>query len=161
MYSLLILPRSKILVLLTHNMALPLLRFMRKSKPFPYTISELAAFPHGSMGKDLADMLEEKKLHLLSHYAKHDMKHILLGYDTTDEGEACLQAFMLGNGRISFPVVSTLFFGLFTMPEHWGKFYRAFQAGRKCPAITHWPWFELLHEPTSLLRERIFIDLKK
>ncbi len=36
--------RSKLLVFLTHNMALPVLRFIRKPKVFPYSGAELKHF---------------------------------------------------------------------------------------------------------------------
>ena len=147
--------RSEVLVYLTHQMALPVLRLIRKPEIFPYTIGELGKFPEGTLGKDLALFLENKDLELLPYYARHDMKHILLDYDTTDEGEGCLQCFMLGNGHQSFPVLATVLYGLVTMPEHWSSFRRAFSRGRKCEAIGKWKWFDLLKQRTSFLKLRI------
>ena len=155
LYILLIRLRSKLLVFLTHNMALPVLRFIRKPKPFPYTAEQLQHFPKGSLGNDLIDFLIKKKIQLLPHYAKHDIKHILLQYDTTDEGEVCLQCFMLGNGHISFPVAATVLYGIMTMPEYWIKFKQAYKRGKNCTPIARWAWFEILHEPTSLLIKKI------
>src|SRR5438105_4824997 len=90
--------RSRLLILLTHRLALPVLKLIRRPEVFPYTRDQLQALPEGSLGRDLAVMLQANRFELLTHYAKHDMKHILLGYPTTDKGEVCLQAFMLGNG---------------------------------------------------------------
>jgi hypothetical protein len=67
--------------------------------------------PAGTLGNDLFIFLKQRNLPLLKHYARHDLKHVLLGYDTTEEGEACLQSFMFGNGRISFPVLATVTYG--------------------------------------------------
>ena len=114
--------RSQILVYLTHNMALPFLKFVRKPQKFPYNSNDLLMMPKGTLGKTLHSFLETKNLDLLPYYAKHDIKHILLNYDTTDEGEVCLQCFMLGNKHISFPVIATVLYGFFTMPEYWKKF---------------------------------------
>lgn len=147
--------RSKLLVYLTHNMALPVLRLIRKPKVFPYTAEQLKCFPSGSLGNDLVNFLEEKNLQLLPHYAKHDIKHILLQYDTTDDGEVCLQCFMLGNGHISFPVAATVLYGVITMPEHWTKFGAAYRRGKKAIAIANWHWFEILHEPTISFIKKI------
>lgn len=155
MYKLLNSFRSKLLVLLTHNMALPLLRFIRKPQKFPFTQMELKGFPPDSLGFDLINFLEHKNLKLLPHYAKHDIKHILLEYDTTGEGEVCLQCFMLGNGHISFPVAATVLYGFVTMPEYWGSFRKAFMRGRKSIAIKNWNWFCILHEPTKSLISKI------
>lgn len=147
--------RSKLLVFLTHNMALPLLRFVRKPQVFPHTVEELKTFAAGSLGFDLVHFLAQRKLKLLPHYAKHDIKHILLQYDTTDEGEVCLQCFMLGNGHLSFPVAATVLYGFVTMPEYWSKFRIAYRRGRNSIGIKHWKWFNILHEPTQSLIHQI------
>jgi ubiquinone biosynthesis protein Coq4 len=112
--------------------------------------------PHGSLGNDLYHFLEKRNLPLLKHYARHDLKHVLLGYDTTDEGEACLQSFMLGNGRISFPVLATVLYSFVTMPEHWKKMKQAYRLGKKGNSIHGRLWNELLPEQTEQLRREIF-----
>ena len=119
--------RSSILVFLTHNIALPLLRQVRTPVPFSYSELELYMLPEGTLGNDFFHFLEKRDLPLLRHYARHDLKHVLLNYDTTDEGEVCLQSFMLGNGRISFPVLATVVYGFITMPEYWKAMRIAFR----------------------------------
>lgn len=153
--------RSTILVFLTHQVALPLLKIVRRPNAFSYGKDELSCFPDGSLGKDLYLFLEKRKLPLLKHYARHDLKHVLLNYDTTDEGEACLQSFMMGNGRISFPVLATITYSFLTMPEYWGKMRKAFRQGRRSTSFHHWKWNELLYEPTTKLRQHIFNQKQK
>lgn len=157
MYQKVVATRSRILVLLTHHLALPVLKLIRKPTVFPYTAEELEAFPEGTLGRDLVQLLKTNRFKLLTHYAKHDMKHLLLGYATTDEGEVCLQAFMLGNGHVSFPVVTTILFGLVTMPEYWSSFRTAYRRGKACPPISNWNWFEIVKENTLALQQKIFI----
>jgi hypothetical protein len=147
--------RSQLLVYLTHKMALPVLKLIRNEEKFPYTLAELQCFAKGTMGNDLYNFLDNKELELLPYYARHDMKHILLGYDTTDEGEGCLQCFMLGNGHVSFPVVATVLYGVVTMPEYWKAFSIAYKRGRRSKPIADWKWFELLDQNTSLLKRKI------
>ncbi len=147
--------RSALLVYLTHRMALPVLRIIRKAEIFPYNKEELKGFPDKSLGRDLVDFLDAKDLDLLPYYARHDIKHILLGYDTTDEGEGCLQCFMLGNGHISFPVTATVMYGFITMPEYWGSFKKAYVRGKQCVPISEWKWFEILDQPTADLKQQI------
>lgn len=155
MYKQIIKIRSGVLVFLTHQMALPLLKLIRKPVIFPYTSDQLAQFPQGSLGKDLIDFIRVRKLQLLSYYAKHDIKHIILGYDTNDSGEVCLQCFMLGNQHISFPVIATVIYGFITMPEHWKEFRSAFKRGRTSSKIEKWKWFELLYAETNSLKKLI------
>jgi ubiquinone biosynthesis protein Coq4 len=118
-------------------------------------VADLSLFPSGSTGKALHDFLHNKSLELLPYYAKHDIKHILLDYDTTAEGEICLQYFMLGNGHLSFPVMATILYGTLTMPEYWVTFIHAFQRGRKSIPIQNWKWFEIVHLPLADLKARI------
>jgi ubiquinone biosynthesis protein Coq4 len=151
--------RCKLLVL-THQFALPALKYVRKPKPFLYTKEQLHQLPNGSLGNDLIHFVEAKNLALLTHYARHDLKHIVLGYDTTEEGELCLQSFMLGNGRISIPVLATVFFGLLLAPEFWKKMYCSFLMGKQCNPIHQWDWFQMITQPTKEIQQKIF-SLKK
>ncbi len=155
MYKLIIRFRSKLLVTLTHNMALPVLRFVRKPQVFPHSMRSLSVMPERTLGNDLFNFLQTKKLQLLPHYAKHDIKHILLQYDTTDEGEVCLQCFMLGNGHISFPVAATVFYGFVTMPEYWKKFRFAYRRGKTSTKIKDWKWFDIVQQRTTSLQQLI------
>jgi ubiquinone biosynthesis protein Coq4 len=136
-------------------MALPVLRLIRKPEIFPFTREELKNFPDNTLGKDLFNFLEIKQLDLLPYYARHDIKHILLGYDTTDEGEGCLQCFMLGNRHVSFPVIATVVYGFVTMPEYWASFRKAYLRGQHCNPISNWKWFEILDQPTQSLIQQI------
>lgn len=154
-YSVIKKTRSVVLVYLTHKMALPILKLIRKPVLFPYSMKELKCFPQNTMGNDLAVFLEEKGLDLLPYYAKHDIKHILLEYDTTDDGEVCLQCFMLGNGHVSFPVMATVMYGIITMPGYWLLFKEAFKRGRNSKPIENWKWFEILGERTIDLKNKI------
>lgn len=147
--------RENILVFLTHKIALPMLKIMRKPNVFTYDEAQLEALPDGTLGNDLLLFLKQRNLPLLKHYARHDLKHVLLGYDTTEEGEACLQSFMLGNGRISFPVLATVGYSFFTMPEYWGKMKDAYKQGKKCNSIHDWKWSEIIETSTVELRKKM------
>ena len=150
--------RESILVLLTHKIALPMLKLVRRPNEFTYSEDELKSLPVETLGNDLFVFLKQRNLPLLKHYARHDLKHVLLGYDTTEEGEACLQSFMFGNGRISFPVLATVAYGFITMPEYWSKMKKAFLQGKKSNSIHAWKWNEILKEPTEELRRKILIN---
>ena len=155
MYRNIVRVRSAVLVFLTHHIALPILKVIRKPELFPYTRQQLLQMQEGTLGKELIIMLDKNKLELLPYYAKHDIKHILLGYDTTDKGEVCLQCFMLGNGHVSFPVLITVLFGIVAVPEHWSSFKAAYKMGKQSNPIENWRWFEILQEPVVALQQKI------
>src|SRR6186713_1156489 len=151
--------RETILVFLTHKIALPMLKLVRRPDEFTYSENELQSLPPGTLGNDLFMFLKQRNLPLLNHYARHDLKHVLLGYDTTEEGEACLQSFMFGNGRISFPVLATVTYSFITMPEYWSKMKIAYLQGKKSDPIHPWKWNQLLKEPTEDLRRKIVSNM--
>lgn len=156
MYRNIVKIRSAVLVFLTHHIALPVLKLVRKPQRFPYTRQQLLQMQAGTLGYELIRMLDKNNLQLLPYYAKHDIKHILLGYDTTDKGEVCLQCFMLGNGHVSFPVITTVLFGIVAVPEHWGSFIQAYKKGKQSHAIDGWKWFDILEEPVAALQQKIY-----
>jgi ubiquinone biosynthesis protein Coq4 len=136
-------------------MALPLLQLLRNEKKFQYSLRQLEAMPQDSLGYSLGIFLSQRNLELLPYYARHDIKHVLLKYDTTDEGEVCLQCFMLGNGHLSIPVIATVLYGFFTMPEYWSSFKIAYRRGKRSIPIENWEWFPLLYEPLEQLQQKI------
>jgi ubiquinone biosynthesis protein Coq4 len=136
--------RAMLLVWLTHELALPMLKRWRKPKPFPYCIIDLKNMQPQTVGNELSKFIEAKSLELLPFYAQHDIKHLVLNYDTTEDGEVCLQCCMLGNGHVSFTVIATVLFGFCTMPEHWCKFITAFKRGKKAIALHHFNWYAVV-----------------
>ncbi len=156
MYCFLIKIRSSLLVFLTHHMALPFLKIIRKPAVFPYTLNALSNMQNGTLGYDLYLFLNKNNLNLLPYYAKHDVKHILLGYNTTEDGEVCLQCFMLGNKHISFPVIATVLFGFLTMPEYFKKFIAAYKLGAHANSLKNWDWLGILGEHTKTLQQKIY-----
>lgn len=148
--------RAAILVTLTHYGALPILKVVRKPNPFPYTIKELEKMPSGTVGRDLAEFTKIKGIQLLKDYERHDMKHLLLGFDVTEKDEICMQSFMLGNGRISFPVLITVLFGLTFAPEYWNSMHEAYSNGKKYNPVHDWNWFALIPEKSKEVHNRIF-----
>lgn len=147
--------RASVLVWLTHHLALPILQCIRQPPPLAYTKQDLQNMPAGSLGNDLIRMLDKNGFEWLPYYIQHDAKHIVLEYDTTGEGEVCLQCFMLGNGRLSFPVAATVFFGIVTMPEYWALFAKAYKRGSRATSLQHWQWPALLHMSTQSLKDTI------
>jgi ubiquinone biosynthesis protein Coq4 len=145
--------REKILVWLTHKIALPVLLVIRKPKEFPYTLGELHQMPEGSLGRELAIFLANNKLHLLRYYEKHDIKHVIMDYPSTEKGEVCLQFFMLGNGHVSFPVLITVSFGTLFMPEYYKAFAAAFTRGKRSNSLNGLDWFTLVPLPLAVIRK--------
>ncbi|MEZ6126963.1 MAG: hypothetical protein R3C49_27920 [Planctomycetaceae bacterium] len=62
-------------------------------------MAAMRSLPVGTVGHDLAQLLDSKGLKLIPGFEKHDLDHLILGYDMTPEDELCMQAYVIGNGR--------------------------------------------------------------
>jgi len=147
--------RRRTMIFLAHEIGLPYFRLTRKPRSFPYSLAGMGQMPEGTVGKALYCFLHDNGLDLLPYYEKHDIKHVVLGYEATEEGEVSLQCFMLANGRITVPVVLCVLFGFLTMPEYYRRFIKAWHRGRRVPALSRIDWFSLPPYPISEVRKRI------
>jgi ubiquinone biosynthesis protein Coq4 len=147
--------RSNILVLLTHTIALPILKIIRRKKKFPYSMEQLSALPYETVGNELWQLLNAHSIRLLPYYERHDIKHVVLDYPFTDEGEVSLQFFMLANGRVSFPVLATVIYGLVTMPEYYSSFRTAWERGKQAKSLENMDWFGIMHLPLVSVQKQI------
>ncbi|MFL5763074.1 MAG: hypothetical protein ACJ77K_03970 [Bacteroidia bacterium] len=144
--------RSRILEFLTHEIALPLIGKFRSKPKFIHSIDTLMKLEDGTLGKDLALYLLKMNFHLLPNYEQHDCKHIILGYEMDEAGEARMQFYFLGNRHFSVPVLSTCFICFFLMPEYWKQFYKDYQLGKRGRAFEKINYNELVYLKTSELR---------
>lgn len=147
--------RAQVLVFMAHKMGLPYFKMVRRKPSFPYTREELAAMPEGSVGRELHRFFQSNHLDLLPFYEKHDIKHVVLGYEATEDGEVCLQCFMLANGRCTIPVLIAVLYGVLTMPEYWSLFRKAWKRGRSNRPLQDLNWFDLIPQQQEEVRRRL------
>lgn len=147
--------RKRLLIFLAHEVALPYFKLVRKDYRFPYTMKQLEGYAAGTVGHELYLFFHNHGLHLLSHYEKHDIKHVVLGYPPTEEGEVSLQCFMLANGRITLPVLFSVAIGVLIMPERWPAFRSAWKRGRETGSLHQLDWFSLIPRPLAEVRTQI------
>ncbi|MGQ0827582.1 MAG: hypothetical protein ACT4ON_04210 [Bacteroidota bacterium] len=146
--------RSKLLELLTHRIALPIISKYRNNPPFPYTMDQLLQFPDNTLGKDLALYLQKKNFKLLRNYERHDCKHIILQYEMDEVGEARMQFYFFGNRHYSVPVISTVIMCFILMPEHWRTFSYEFSKGRNARQFDDVDFSKIVSMNTAELRKQ-------
>lgn len=114
---------------------------------------QLQKLPDGTLGKDIANCLEQNNLRLVPNYESHDLKHVLLDFKMTPVGEIRMQAFMLGNGNYSGPSIAIFIFGALFLPDLWRTFYKDYKNGLNSKPIKTWTIEEYAHCQTSTLRQ--------
>lgn len=120
------------------DLSVSTIEFFSKMEPYKQKVSELRKLENGTLGKEIAECLDNHNLTLVPKYESHDLKHVLLNYKMTAEDEIRMQAFMVGNGNYSIPSFAILIFGAILLPDLWLTFYSDFKKGKKSIGISEW-----------------------
>ncbi len=130
-------------------------RFHNKN-PYREKVNALRKLPEGTLGRDIAQCLDDNKLGLVPNYESHDLKHVLLDFKMTPVDEIRMQAFMLGNGNYTIPCFAIFTFGAVLLPEQWSVFYTDFKRGQSTEPVSEWTIEEYAEKETQQLRNTIF-----
>lgn len=114
------------------------IEYFSNMEKYHQQVAELRNLEKGTLGKEIANCLDNHNLTLVPKYESHDLKHVLLDYKMTAEDEIRMQAFMVGNGNYSIPSFAILIFGAFLLPDLWRTFYSDFKKGKKSISISEW-----------------------
>jgi hypothetical protein len=135
--------------------AVPVLNTFRRRSGWHYSVDSLRQFPPGSWEANLAQFLDQRGYEdFLSNYEAHDAFHTLLDYETDVVGELRLQAFMVGNGSVSFAGRVLFGLGCVLLPELWSQLRVDYTRGRKSPHIRTWNVGSMLGENLADLKLR-------
>lgn len=135
----------------------PIYAFLFKRKALPWSVSmqRLRRFPAKSLGRELANFLDNEGLTLLPKMEEHDVMHVLMHYKTTVVDEARMQFFLLGNRKRSLYALACAMASLVLIPEKIPAFWEEFKKGRKYNTVWTWDFRHLLNEPIDLLRKML------
>ena len=98
---------------------------------------------------------ERNGFDFVPYYEKHDLKHVLLGYDAAAPEEMCMQAFMFGNaGFRPFIKLFTIIFLIWT-PDAWRELPYHFLIGRFTKPIGGLRVEDLAHRDLQAVRNEI------
>lgn len=97
-------------------------------------LNHLRTLKLGTVGREVADMLDSKKYRLIPKFENHDLKHIVLEYEMTMEDEIKMQAYLIGNGNFTFPCLIFFSLGIF-YPTIWKDLLNEYQTGKASKSI--------------------------
>jgi hypothetical protein len=131
------------------------IEYFSKMDRYHQEVDELRKLQNGTLGKEIANCLDDHRLTLVPKYESHDLKHVLLDYKMTAEDEIRMQAFMIGNGNYSIPSFTIFLFGAILLPDLWTTFYSDFEKGRQTIPISNWTINDFANRPISELRNEL------
>jgi len=92
-------------------------------------LSHLRTLEHGTVGREIANMLDSKNYRLIPRFENHDLKHIVLDYAMTMKDEIRMQAYLVGNGNYTWPCLIFLSLAIF-YPATWKHLAKEFKQGK-------------------------------
>ncbi|MEO5643793.1 MAG: hypothetical protein ABIQ40_07645 [Bacteroidia bacterium] len=103
------------------DMLKPKLNCMRNSK-------------EGTVGYEVAKMLDKQRYRLIPKFENHDLKHIILDYEMTMLDEIRMQAYLVGNGNLTIACLVFLSLGFF-YPKIWKDLPKEYRQGQISKSI--------------------------
>ena len=110
------------------------LQKMYGNQSYTEKLAEMRNLPSGTIGKEVAQMLDDNNLTLIPKFETHDLKHLVLGYDMTTQDEIKMQAFLFGNGNRSIACLLFLSSGIL-FPGMWNTYRQEYKKGTLAPSI--------------------------
>ncbi|MTH15342.1 hypothetical protein [Flavobacterium sp. LC2016-01] len=97
-------------------------------------LNHLRSLEHGTVGREVAEMLDSKQYRLIPKFENHDLKHIILEYEMTMKDEIRMQAYLIGNGNFTFPCLIFFSLGIF-YPTIWKDLLNEYKLGKNTKSI--------------------------
>ncbi|MCE3229422.1 MAG: hypothetical protein K0S32_3973 [Bacteroidetes bacterium] len=129
--------------------------FGKKESSWGLSITELLAFPEGSLGKELGNFYRKEKLDPIPGAESHDALHVLFGYSSSFKDEFALQFFLLGNRTISLAAIGTASGAWLMFFWKWRYFSRCYERGKQFVEISSITPREMLHQNVEEIRSSI------
>ncbi len=104
------------------------------TKTLDFKLERLRTLENGTVGREVAEMLDLNGYRLIPKFENHDLKHIVLGYAMTMQDEIKMQAYLVGNGNTTLPCLIFLSLGIF-YPKIWGQLGAEYKQGKKTKSI--------------------------
>lgn len=97
-------------------------------------LNHLRTLQLGTVGREVANMFDSKRYRLIPKFENHDLKHIILDYEMTMKDEIRMQAYLIGNGNLTFPCLIFFSLGVF-YPVIWKDLLKEYQTGKASKSI--------------------------
>ncbi len=152
---------SEWIIRISFKLSVWLIERFHNMEVYDKQLEQLRQLEPGTLGREIANCLDNHNLRLVPHYESHDLKHSLLGFKMTPIDEIRMQAFMIGNGNISIPSIAIFVFGFLLLPGKLVQFSKDFHKGLNSKSIKNWSIAEFASQDLKQLRNQIILTDKK
>lgn len=109
--------------------------FLLRKRVWNHTMQDYKNMPENSLGKNLADYMEKNNIPFKPNLVRHDLKHIVLGYEMNMPDELRIHSFLLGNRCYNLMSIAYLMVCVVVVPEIIPTLRKDFKRGRKAKRL--------------------------
>lgn len=129
--------------------------FKKNKAAWGLNSTTLLTYPAGSLGHETGQFLQLNGFELISKLETHDVYHVITGMTTSVKDEVGMQFLLLGNGKKSLYLFSTIGICIFLLPEYLKYFHQCYKRGKRYHAIYKLDLHQELNTQLAHLRWRI------
>lgn len=105
--------------------------WLLRNRKWQYDEMDYRNLPEGTVGKELINYMDKIGITFKPNLVKHDIKHIITGYQMKTKDEIKIQAFLLGNRCTNWFSIIYLFVNLLLLPEIISEAMKDYNRGKK------------------------------
>ena len=147
--------RDFMIELVAVKMLFPIAGMLQQKSPGQLEIEDLCNLPNGTFGHALGKHMQHYKIAFIPGFEEHDMKHLLLSYPLTVQGEMRLSAFEFGTGNRSFMTLGVFFPAFVLAPELWPVLKQDYQKGQKNKQVRSVHLKSWIHAPVAEVMKQL------
>ena len=110
------------------------LEYIYGSNKLTPKLNQLRTLNQGTVGKEIANLLDNLGYRLIPKFENHDLKHVILEDEMTMKDEIRMKAYLVGNGNYTLPCLIFLSLGLF-YPTIWTDLPKEYKIGKASKSI--------------------------
>jgi len=129
------------------------LQFVHSNAHYSAKLEAMRSLPSGTIGSNIAEMLDNEGLKLIPRFENHDLKHLILGYGMSTIDELRMQAYLFGNGNRSVSCMLFLSSALL-LPSSWNTLFQDFKKGKNNPSILRLSIDDCMNERIEVVRQQ-------
>ena len=118
--------------------------------------NDLARYADGSIGNSLHIFLTNNGFNLIPKHETHDLLHLVADIGTGVKDEIALQYFLLGNGKTSPFLYSSVVVGMCLLPEYMHYYKASWKRGKTANPIYNVDFEPILDQSFSVFKQSIY-----
>ena len=131
--------------------------FLLRNRAWRYDLSDYEKMPGNTLGGQYYLYLKRHQITFKANLVKHDMKHIILGYEMKMPGELDIVAFLIGNKSFNKTGVVYLFICLLIVPEYLPKLRYHYRRGKQAHCLRDYDLSQLVEVDLNTIRKNLNI----